>query len=174
SELIVRAATTGVPGSRVLAQAVVGGHVVASAAGWPGRPFALRLVHPRLWSPSDPYLYGLRVQLLRGGAVIDRAQSYFGMRSISLGYAGGAVRLLLNGQFVFQTGALDQGYWPDGLYTAPTDAALRFDIKAAKRLGYNMLREHAKVQPARWYYWADRLGILVWQDMPNMGLASRY
>ncbi len=90
------------------------------------------------------------------------------MRSITLGRVGGATRILLNGKFLFETGALDQGYWPDGLYTPPTDAAMRFDILAAKRLGYDMLREHQKVQPDRWYYWADRLGILVWQDMPAM------
>ena len=94
------------------------------------------------------------------------------MRSISLGRVGGAVRILLNGHFVFQSGALDQGYWPDGVYTAPTDAALRFDIEAAKRLGYDMLRMHVKVEPDRWYYWADKLGMLVWQDMPNLPIAG--
>jgi hypothetical protein len=99
--------------------------------------------------------------------VLDDVQSYFGMRSISLGRWGGATRILLNGRFLFETGALDQGYWPDGLYTPPSDAAIRFDISAAKGLGYDMLREHQKVQPDRWYYWADRLGILVWQDMPE-------
>ena len=90
------------------------------------------------------------------------------MRSITLGRVGGVTRILLNGHFVFQTGALDQGYWPDGLYTPPTDDAIRFDILTAKQLGYNLLREHQKIQPARWYYWADKLGILVWQDMPQM------
>jgi hypothetical protein len=107
-----------------------------------------------------------------GRTPIDDVGSYFGMRSISLGRAGGATRMLLNGGFVFETGALDQGFWPDGIYTPPADAAMRADILAAKRLGYDMLREHAKVQPDRWYYWADRLGILVWQDMPNMRTIS--
>src|SRR5436305_3203711 len=95
------------------------------------------------------------------------------MLSITLVHVGGAVRILLNGRFVFQAGALDQGYWPDGIYTAPTDAAIRFDILEAKRMGFDMLREHQKVQADRWYYWADRLGILVWQDMPSIPVAQR-
>jgi hypothetical protein len=142
--------------------------VVATASGVPGRPFALPITKPRLWSPVSPYLYGLRVRLVSGRTALDHLSSYFGMRSISLGRAGGMTRMLLDGRFVFETGALDQGYWPDGLYTPSTDAAIRFDILAAKRLGYDMLREHQKVQPDRWYYWAARLGILVWQDMPSM------
>jgi Concanavalin A-like lectin/glucanases superfamily/Glycosyl hydrolases family 2/Glycosyl hydrolases family 2, sugar binding domain len=170
--LFVTAAATGGSGATVIAQALAGTRVVASATGRPGRPFALRIRSPRLWSPGDPYLYGLRVRLLARNATLDRVSSYFGMRSISVGRVGGATRILLNGRFVFQSGALDQGYWPDGLYTAPTDAALRFDILAAKRLGYDMLREHAKVQSDRWYYWADKLGILVWQDVPNLPIAG--
>jgi hypothetical protein len=90
------------------------------------------------------------------------------MRSIALGQVGGATRILLNGRFLFETGALDQGYWPDGLYTAPTDAAIRYDMRTAKHLGFNLLRAHQKIEPSRWYYWADRLGLLVWQDMPQM------
>ena len=105
--------------------------------------------------------------MMIGSRLVDSVQSYFGMRSISLGRVGGVTRILLNGHFIFQTGALDQGFWPDGIYTAPSDAALRFDIATAKRLGYNMLRKHVKVEPDRWYYWADRLGMLVWQDMPD-------
>lgn len=166
--LLVTAATAGGAGGRIVAQALAGGQVVATASGRPGNAFALRIAHPRPWSPSDPYLYALRLQLVRGGHPLDAVGSYFGMRSITLGRVGGATRILLNGRFVFETGALDQGFWPDGLYTPPADAAMRFDILAAKNLGYDMLREHAKVQPDRWYYWADRLGILVWQDMPNM------
>jgi hypothetical protein len=165
--LIVDAAATDGRRARVLAQAVAGARVVAVASGRPGRAFSLRIRRPRVWSPFDPYLYGLRIRLIDGSRTVDRVQSYFGMRSITLGRVGGVVRMLLNGRFVFQTGALDQGYWPDGLYTAPTDGAMRFDIDAAKRLGYDMLRKHVKVEPDRWYYWADRLGILVWQDMPS-------
>jgi hypothetical protein len=187
SRLIVSAGASGARRLRVIAQALAGPRVVATATGFLGRPLALGIAHPRLWWPSDPYLYGLRVRLLDGHRTVDRIRSYFGMRSISLGRVteavrgrgGGAARkrlagptrILLNGRFVFQTGALDQGYWPDGLYTAPTDAALRFDIDAARRLGYDMLRKHVKVEPDRWYYWADKLGILVWQDMPNPPVA---
>jgi concanavalin A-like lectin/glucanase superfamily protein/glycosyl hydrolase family 2 len=167
-QLAIAAITSGGAPARLVAEAVAGGKVVGTASAPAGRPLSLKVPHARLWSPSDPYLYGLRLRLVSGGSTLDDVRSYFGMRSISLGRVGGATRILLNGRFLFQTGALDQGYWPDGLYTPPTDAAMRFDILAAKRLGYNMLREHQKVQPERWYYWADRLGILVWQDMPAM------
>jgi hypothetical protein len=166
--------STGSARARLLVDALAGNSVVASAAGRPGRPFSVRIPHPRLWSPSDPYLYGLRIRMMVGSRAVDKVQSYFGMRSISLGRAGGVTRILLNGHFVFQTGALDQGYWPDGLYTAPSDAALRFDIGTARRLGYNMLRKHVKVEPERWYYWADRLGMLVWQDMPAAPTFARF
>jgi hypothetical protein len=172
SRLIVSTATTSGPRDRIVVQALAGRRVVASASGRGGRSISLHLPHPRLWSPSDPYLYGLRVEVLAGGQAVDEVQSYFGMRSVSLGRAGGATRVLLNGRFVFETGALDQGFWPDGIYTAPTDAALRFDIDAAKRLGYNMVRKHEKVEPDRWYYWADRLGLLVWQDMPSLPIRA--
>jgi hypothetical protein len=167
-QLRLTASVAGGSGGRIVAQALAGSRVVSTASGRPGQPFALRIEHPRLWSPSDPYLYALRLQLIRSGHPVDALDSYFGMRSITLGRVAGATRILLNGRFEFETGALDQGFWPDGLYTPPADAAIRFDILAAKNLGYDMLREHAKVQPDRWYYWADRLGILVWQDMPNM------
>jgi hypothetical protein len=99
---------------------------------------------------------------------LDDVKSYFGMRSINLGVADGKLRPLLNGKFIFQMGPLDQGYWPDGIYTAPTDEALKFDLETVKRLGFNLVRKHAKVEPQRWYYWADKLGLLVWQDMPSM------
>jgi hypothetical protein len=164
--LTVTAATAIAAPSTLVVQALAGRRVVASASGPADRSLALRIRRARLWSPSHPYLYGLRVRLLSDSSALDDVQSYFGMRSVRLGRVGGQRRILLNGRFLFETGALDQGYWPDGLYTPPSDAAMRFDIGAAKRLGYDMLREHQKVQPDRWYYWADRLGILVWQDMP--------
>ena len=122
---------------------------------------------PALWSPEDPFLYDLRVTLSGLGGS-DTVGSYFGMRSISKGEVDGVLRPLLNGEFVFQLGLLDQGFWPDGLYTAPTDEALRFDLQQHKNLGFNTVRKHIKVEPARWYYWADRLGLLVWQDMPSL------
>ena len=167
SRLIVTPAMTGGSGGTLVADALAAGRTVASAKARPGRQLVLRIPHPHEWSPWDPYLYGLRLELVGHGRVLDSAHSYFGMRSVSLGRAGGVTRILLNGRFVFETGALDQGMWPDGLYTPPADAAIRADILAAKRMGYDMLREHEKVQPDRWYYWADRLGILVWQDMPS-------
>jgi hypothetical protein len=122
----------------------------------------------KLWSPESPFLYDLRVILRAGDKPVDSVQSYFGMRKIAVGKDDkGVPRLLLNGKFVFQVGPLDQGFWPDGLYTAPTDEALRYDIEITRKLGFNMTRKHVKVEPARWYYWCDKLGLLVWQDMPS-------
>ena len=150
----------------VRVSATDGGKIVAKATGQAGTEIALPIPTPHLWSPSDPHLYGLRVTLAGEGG--DGVDSYFAMRKISLGKdAQGRTRIFLNNKFVFQVGALDQGYWPDGIYTAPTDEALRYDIQAAKRFGFNLLRKHAKVEPDRWYYWADKLGMLVWQDMPQ-------
>ncbi len=130
--------------------------------------FRLQIDRPRLWSPSDPYLYDMKVSLKRGGAVLDEVTSYFGMRKISVATdVSGIPRLMLNNEFLFQIGTLDQGWWPDGLYTAPTDEALAFDIEETKRHGFNMIRKHVKIESARWYYHADRIGMLVWQDMPS-------
>ena len=124
----------------------------------------------KLWTPDSPHLYDLVLQVVQNGEVVDEVESYFGMRKISLGKdENGITRIMLNNEFVFQYGFLDQGYWPDGLYTAPTDEALRYDIEVTKEMGFNMARKHVKVEPARWYYWADKLGLLVWQDMPNGG-----
>jgi beta-galactosidase/beta-glucuronidase len=121
-----------------------------------------------LWRPESPYLYGMEVSLIRNDKVIDNVKSYFGMRKISVARdKNGVMRMQLNNKDYFNFGLLDQGWWPDGLYTAPTDEALLFDIKKTKDFGYNMIRKHVKVEPARWYYHCDREGILVWQDMPN-------
>ncbi|GAA2775946.1 glycoside hydrolase family 2 protein [Saccharopolyspora taberi] len=146
------------------------GAEVARQTGPAGQQMRVAVPQPRLWSPSDPHLYDLRVRLLdAAGATVDEVTSYAGMRSVALvGDDQGRPRIALNGRILFQHGPLDQGYWPDGIYTAPTDEALRFDIEAAQRLGFNMIRKHVKVEPARWYYWADRLGLLVWQDMPSL------
>ena len=142
---------------------------VAKTTGSPHNRLFVQWEDPRLWSPSDPFLYDLQVRLLDGeGAVVDEVESYIGMRSVSVQEAAdGHTRLFLNGEPIFHMGLLDQGWWPDGLYTAPTDEALKYDIKVTKQLGYNMLRKHVKVEPQRFYYWADKLGVLVWQDMPN-------
>ena len=138
------------------------------AEGQPGSPLVVRIQNPTLWTPETPHLYDLKVEIVRAGRVIDSVDSYFGMREVSLGKCErGFTRLMLNGKFVFQHGLLDQGWWPDGLYTAPTDEALVYDVEITKLLGYNMLRKHVKVEPARFYYHTDRLGVLVWQDMPN-------
>lgn len=141
---------------------------IANVRGSVGQPLEIPMAQAKLWSPENPFLYDLRVELKREDKVLDSATSYFGMRKIALGPdEKGVTRLLLNGKFVFQVGPLDQGFWPDGLYTAPTDEALRYDIEITKKLGYNTTRKHVKVEPARWYYWCDRLGLLVWQDMPS-------
>jgi hypothetical protein len=144
-----------------------GGKEVARARGWPGKELVLPIPQARLWSPEDPFLYDL--ELTMGS---DRVRSYFGMRKVSLGKdERGVTRILLNNRFVFQVGVLDQGYWPDGIYTAPSDAALRFEVSQMRQLGLNLARKHVKVEPQRWYYWCDKLGLLVWQDMPSGDLS---
>jgi hypothetical protein len=155
-------------GQRIEARAMTDGRVIGRASGAVGSELRLPVPSARLWSPDSPYLYDLQVSLLDGEQEVDRVDSYFGMRKIGLMRdANGNQRIALNGRPVFQLGPLDQGWWPDGLYTAPTDDALRFDIETMKQLGFNMVRKHIKVEPARWYYWADRLGLAVWQDMPS-------
>jgi hypothetical protein len=156
------------PGDRLRAVGLDGQKEAAQAEAEPGKPLVLKIPQPKLWSPENPFLYDLQVELLRQGQPVDQVRSYFGLRSVRLGKdENGLVRILLNGKFLFQMGTLDQGWWPDGLYTAPTDEALRYDLEVLKRLGMNMLRKHVKVEPERLYYWCDRLGILVWQDMPS-------
>lgn len=124
----------------------------------------------KLWSPEEPNLYNIAVELIKNGDTVDTVKSYFGMRKFSYGKDNfGIVRLLLNNKPYFQNGLLDQGYWPDGGLTPPSDEAMIFDIKETKRLGFNMLRKHIKIEPMRWYYHCDRLGMLVWQDMMSGG-----
>ena len=136
-------------------------------AGKPGAAYALN-VPVYAWTPEEPWLYDLNVELVRDGKVIDSVGSYFALRNVQVAKdADGVNRLMLNGKPLFQFGPLDQGWWPDGLYTAPTDAALKYDIEVTKQLGYNMARKHVKTEPARWYYHCDKLGLMVWQDMPN-------
>ncbi|MDS0139145.1 MULTISPECIES: LamG-like jellyroll fold domain-containing protein [unclassified Amycolatopsis] len=151
---------------RVEATAYDHGRPVGRVSGDANKPLKLKVDRPHLWSPDDPFLYDLRVKLVPSG---DEVGSYFGLRTVGLGKtADGKQRMLLNGKFVMQVGPLDQGFWPDGIYTAPTDAALKFDLEQEKALGFNMVRKHIKVEPDRWYYYADKLGLLVWQDMPAM------
>ena len=146
------------------------GRTVAEARAAAGEPLRLTLPEMKLWTPDTPMLYGLEATLLRGGRSVDRVGSYAAMRknSVVRGQEG-FLRLALNDRECFQFGPLDQGWWPDGLYTAPTDEALVYDIVKTKDLGFNMIRKHVKVEPERWYWHCDRLGILVWQDMPNGG-----
>lgn len=145
------------------------GREVAGARGG-GQEVRLKIPSPKLWSPDSPFLYDLKVRAWAGGQLEDEVSSYFGMRKFSIGRDGGGInRLFLNNQPLFQNGVLDQGYWPDGLYTAPSDEALKYDVEVAKELGFNMIRKHIKVEPARWYYHCDCLGVIVWQDMVNGG-----
>jgi hypothetical protein len=163
------------PDQRVRVEARIGNKIVARGEGKSGEPVTLQIRKPRLWSPDTPFLYGMRVILLSSrDLAIDSVDSYFGMRKIALGKdARGFQRLFLNNRPMFQLGPLDQGWWPDGLYTAPTDAALRYDLEQLKTLGFNMLRKHVKVEPERLYYWADKLGLLIWQDMPSSSFNRR-
>ena len=143
------------------------GKPVGEASGPAGAPLHIAIAHPRLWSPQDPFLYTFKATLAQGDQR-DEVTSYAGLRTIAVKNVGGRNRIVLNGKPAFLLATLDQGYWPDGIYTAPTDAALKFDIQKTKDLGFNTIRKHIKVEPARWYYWADRIGLMVWQDMPAL------
>jgi len=130
----------------------------------------LKIPNPKLWSPESPFLYDIKFELIDAGKVIDTVRSYFGMRKIALGKdAKGRTCIELNNKPVFQYGPLDQGYWPDGIYTAPTVDALLYDIDITKEMGFNMIRKHIKVEPEIWYHHCDKTGMLVWQDMPSGG-----
>ncbi len=144
------------------------GKVVGAGKAANGQEVFVAVPNTKLWSPELPFLYDMEVSIIRNGIAIDKLKSYVGMRKISTKVdANGIHRMQLNNKNYFQFGPLDQGWWPDGLYTAPTDEALLFDIKKTKDFGFNMIRKHVKVEPARWYYHCDKEGILVWQDMPS-------
>jgi len=154
---------------RIEVKVMDGSKVVATAQSINHLP--VEIVMPdqvKLWSPESPFLYDLEITLWNGTKQIDKVKSYAAMRKYSIKRdENGIVRLQLNNKNLFQFGPLDQGWWPDGLYTAPTDEALKFDIQKTKDFGFNMIRKHVKVEPARWYTYCDRLGMIVWQDMPN-------
>lgn len=146
------------------------GKSVGSASGIDQRPVVVSIPEPELWSPDKPVLYDVdvRAEMSPDSQPLDVVKSYFGMRKISLGKdEHGFQRLMLNNKPLFQYGPLDQGFWPDGLYTAPTDEAMKYDLEMTKKLGFNMVRKHVKVEPARWYHHCDKLGLLVWQDLPS-------
>jgi beta-galactosidase/beta-glucuronidase len=144
------------------------GEKVAFGEGKPNIPLTLKIDTPQLWSPDNPNLYDLKLILVNpSGAVIDQVDSYFGMRKISLGDHKGVKYLFLNNRPLFHYGTLDQGWWPDGLLTPPSDQAMKYDIEMTKKMGFNMIRKHVKIELDRWYYYCDKLGIMVWQDMPS-------
>lgn len=141
----------------------------AEVTGKANLPIIIPVENMHSWSPEDPFLYDVNIEMEK-----DKVESYFAMRKISVSKdKNGIAKVYLNNQPYFQNGLLDQGYWSDGLYTAPTDEALIFDIQEMKRLGFNMIRKHIKIEPQRWYYHCDRLGMLVWQDMVNGGRALK-
>ena len=151
------------------------GQVVSAAKGLSGMEIRVAVQNPTLWDTENPYLYDMKVTLSSSGKVVDDVKSYAAFRKISTKRdESGILRMVLNDKYLFHYGPLDQGWWPDGLYTAPTDEALHFDVKKTKEWGFNMIRKHVKVEPARWYYHCDKEGILVWQDMPSGDLGNRW
>ena len=151
------------------------GQVVASAKGIQGKELRLAVQNPTLWDTTNPYLYDMKVSLVKDGKVLDDIKSYTAFRKISAKRdANGVMRMQLNNKNLFHYGPLDQGWWPDGLYTAPTDEALLYDIIKTKEWGFNMIRKHVKVEPSRWYYHCDKEGILVWQDMPSGDMGNQW
>jgi beta-galactosidase/beta-glucuronidase len=162
---------TGFQGISVMAETSQGGEKIFLVNEQAEGAIRLAIPNPRVWCPADPYLYDLRVKLICDGQIVDEVGSYFAMRKFELVKdSQGHPRFALNGQPLFLYGPLDQGYFPDGLYTPPSEEAMLFDIEYTRQIGCNMIRKHIKVEPLRWYYHCDRLGIIVWQDMPNGGL----
>ncbi len=144
------------------------GRTIASASGNTDSETTVKIKDPVLWSPDNPFLYDITIELKNDNRTVDIVKSYTGIRKISIGKAAdGFTRLLLNNEFVYQNGTLDQGFWPDGIYTPPTEEAMVNDLQMTKKMGFNMLRKHVKVENRIFYYWCDKLGILVWQDMPS-------
>lgn len=141
---------------------------IATAKGNTASPVEINIPDPELWSPDNPFLYDIDITLISNGKETDHVSGYFGMRKISLEKdEKGLTRIFLNNKFLFQNGLLDQGYWPDGIYTPPTEEAMKYDLVITKKLGFNMLRKHVKIEPRRFYYLCDKTGLLVWQDMPS-------
>jgi beta-galactosidase/beta-glucuronidase len=157
-----------ISGDQLKIEVLEGDNVIATEVINTEANASIKINEQKLWSPESPYLYNLRISLVRGKQVVDQVSSYFAMRKISMAKdVNGIQRMLLNNKFLFQYGPLDQGWWPDGLYTAPTDEAMRFDVDELKKMGFNMIRKHIKVEPARYYNYCDKVGMLLWQDMPS-------
>ena len=156
-------------GWTVKADALDNGQEVGTTTDRANDRISIPINNPNLWSPESPHLYDLNIQLMNENQeVVDEVSSYFGMRKVSVAKGpDGYNRIFLNNEPLFQLGPLDQGFWPDGLYTAASDEALKYDVQVTKDMGFNMARKHVKVEPERWYYWCDQLGLLVWQDMPS-------
>ena len=150
------------------AQVKWNGKVISVSESQPGTDMQLPVPNPKLWSPETPNLYDLDIVVKQKNKVIDKVESYFAMRKVDIREDNGKTKIYLNDKPVYNYGLLDQGYWPDGLYTYPTEDALRYDVEIQRKLGFNMVRKHLKVEPKRWYYWADKLGLMVWQDMPSV------
>jgi beta-galactosidase/beta-glucuronidase len=165
---------TGKPHLTIRACVLENGKGIAEVESSTDAPLSLSLQHPKLWSPDSPHLYDLELSLRENGEVVDRIRSYFGMRKFSMDRDGqGHMRFCLNDKPLFLYGPLDQGYWPDGLYTPPTDEAMLWEVNFIKDAGFNMLRKHIKVEPARYYYHCDKTGLIVWQDMVSGGISPR-
>jgi beta-galactosidase/beta-glucuronidase len=163
------------PGDQVRISAWDGQQQIDEKTVNAGETATLSITDPKLWSTTSPFLYDLKLTIIRNNKPVDEIKSYFAMRKISLGTdANGIQRILLNNQFVFQYGPLDQGWWPDGLYTAPTEEAMIYDIDKLKEMGFNMIRKHIKVEPARYYNYCDKTGMLLWQDMPSGDLGNNW
>jgi len=144
------------------------GKTIATATGNTDNEITVQIKDPILWSPDRPFLYDISIELKKNNKIVDRVKSYTGIRKISIGKTSdGFTRMLLNNDFVYQNGPLDQGFWPDGIYTPPTEDAMVYDLRMTKKMGFNMLRKHVKVENRIFYYWCDKLGIIVWQDMPS-------
>ena len=164
---IIVATETAVNEGIVTVEIFDNGTKIAEGAAPAGTPAKIHIPNAKWWTPETPHLYDLKVTLKQNGKVIESVESYTAMRELGKKRDEfGHLRATLNGEAVFMYGPLDQGWWPDGLYTAPTDEALAWDIQFTKDLGFNTIRKHIKVEPARWFYHCDRLGMLVWQDMP--------
>ena len=167
STVTVNVMTPGRKAVKTVIKVKDGSKVVSKVEAVANEEVTISVPNAKWWSPDSPFLYDLEISLVEGSKTVDTVEGYFGMRKISLGKDGNHTRMFLNNEPIFHIGPLDQGFWPDGIYTAPTDEALLYDIQVTKQMGFNMIRKHIKVEPRRWYYHCDRLGMLVWQDMPS-------